>query len=278
MKFTCLLTSFLAAASLVCSAVSLPNSLKTEKQGAILWNGVKISHDVIYGKWQSARKEVPEIHRNNGKLTVTQTHIYPDSSGKGSISLTPLTENSFQLESKDEIPAGIKPNLRYLSLTVPVANAGKIIFSTPKGTREFRFPEKYGKMILGHFHQVSKAELFLKDGCRLVFHPGGKTVYLQDDRPFSKRPGQSETFSIRIWHSGDVFSCKMETLPVKNTLLDLTPVATRPVRDDIAEDCRGGWTDQGAQNDLRMFKPGNYSYRTIRFQVKKPNVIAVAGK
>lgn len=278
MKFTCLLTSFLAAASLVCSAVSLPNSLKTEKQGAILWNGVKISHDVIYGKWQSARKEVPEIHRNNGKLTVTQTHVYPNASGKGSISLTPLTENSFQLESKDEIPAGIKPNLRYLSLTVPVANAGKIIFSTPKGTREFRFPEKYGKMILGHFHQVSKAELFLKDGCRLVFHPGGKTVYLQDDRPFSKRPGQSETFSIRIWHSGDVFSCKMETLPVKNTLLDLTPVATRPVRDDIAEDCRGGWTDQGAQNDLRMFKPGNYSYRTIRFQVKKPNVIAVAGK
>ncbi len=277
MKLSYLPALFLFAA-LTCSAVSLPDSLKTEKQGSILWNGIRISHSVIYGKWQSARKETPEIRQNNGTLTITQTHLYPNASGKGTISLIPLTENSFQLESKDEIPAGIKPNLRYLSLAVPVVNAEKLIFTSQDGSKEFHFPEKYSTMILGHFHRITRAELVLKDGSRLVLHPGGKTIYLQDDRPFSKRPGQNETFSIRIWHPGDNFSCRLETRAVRNLPLDLTPIATRPVRDDIAEDCRGGWTDQGAQNDLRMFKPGCYSFRTIRFQVKKPNVVAIAGK
>lgn len=278
MKWNLLPTALFMTLLLPLSGAELPQGVKAETDGSVSWNGIKISHTNVFGKWQTARREKAEINRQGDRILVRQNHLYPNSAGKGLITLTPIGKNAFQLESRDEVPADIKPNLRYLSLSVPTDNAGKIIFTNPKGTQEFHFPEQYKKMILGHFYQVRKAELCLKDGNRLTFYPQGNTLFLQDDRKFGKRPGQNETFSIRIWHSGNTFSTKVETATVKNTLLDLSAIADRPVRDDIAEDGKGGWTDQGAQNDLRMFQPGIYSAKTIRFEVKQPKVVAIAGK
>ena len=273
-----LFSSILTAVSLAAFAANLPASLKTEKNGNVTWNGIRIFHTNFYGKWQTARKEAAEIHKSGNRLVIKQNHIYPDSAGKGTVTLTPLTDSSFQLDSKDEIPAKIKPTLRYLCLNVPTGNAEKIRLTNTSGAREIQFPEKYSEMNLGIFHRISKAELFLKDGNRIAFYPENNTVCIQDDRKFGNRPGQNDTFSIRIWHSGNEISAKLETKTVQSTPLDISPIADRPVRDDIADDGRGGWTDQGAQNDLRMFRPGSYSYKTIRFQVKKPSVIAIAGK
>ena len=184
-----LLPAVLCLALLLPAAgAELPQGVKAETNGSVSWNRIAISHTNVFGKWQTARREKAEISRQGDRLLIRQNHLYPNSAGKGLITLTPIGKNAFQLESKDEVPADIKPNLRYLSLSVPTDNAEKIIFTNSKGTQEIHFPEQYKKMILGHFYQVRKAELCLKDGNRLTFYPQENTVFLQDDRKFGKRP------------------------------------------------------------------------------------------
>lgn len=49
--------------------------------------------------------------------------------------------------------------------------------------------------------------------------------------------------------------------------LPLTGAANTGFTDDIANDRKGGWTDQGAENDLRTFPQGRQTFAGIPFQI-----------
>ncbi len=51
--------------------------------------------------------------------------------------------------------------------------------------------------------------------------------------------------------------------------IDLTPYANRALADDVAEDGKGGWTDQGPTGDLRTFPTGRQTFQGIPFEVGK---------
>lgn len=55
------------------------------------------------------------------------------------------------------------------------------------------------------------------------------------------------------------------TLPVS-----LAPVANMGFADESSADGKGGWTDQGGDNDLRMFKPGRFTVDSLTFDVTEP--------
>ena len=52
--------------------------------------------------------------------------------------------------------------------------------------------------------------------------------------------------------------------------IDLRTIMNRGFADEIDGDGKGGWTDQGAQNDLRMMVPGKYRWGGIRFDIVDP--------
>ncbi len=52
--------------------------------------------------------------------------------------------------------------------------------------------------------------------------------------------------------------------------LSLREIANRGFRDDVAGDDRGGWTDQGPDNDLSTFKPGRFSVSNVTFEILDP--------
>jgi hypothetical protein len=49
--------------------------------------------------------------------------------------------------------------------------------------------------------------------------------------------------------------------------IDLTPFANRGLIDDVGEDGKGGWTDQGPKGDLRTFPTGRQNFGGIPFAI-----------
>ena len=49
--------------------------------------------------------------------------------------------------------------------------------------------------------------------------------------------------------------------------VDLTPYANRSLADDVAEDGKGGWSDQGPDADLRSFPTGKQSFHDVPFTI-----------
>ena len=55
------------------------------------------------------------------------------------------------------------------------------------------------------------------------------------------------------------------------TACDLTKLLNRPLADDIDNDGKGGWTDQGPTMDLRNLQAGDYTWNHVAFRVPKGN-------
>ncbi len=49
--------------------------------------------------------------------------------------------------------------------------------------------------------------------------------------------------------------------------VDLSSLANRGLIDEVADDSRGGWTDQGPKADLREFTPGRQTFHGVPFEV-----------
>jgi hypothetical protein len=58
--------------------------------------------------------------------------------------------------------------------------------------------------------------------------------------------------------------------PANATPLDLSRVANMGFVDPVGDDGKGGWTDQGPDNDLRSLKPGKYAFCGLDFTIIDP--------
>jgi outer membrane protein assembly factor BamB/predicted phosphodiesterase len=60
------------------------------------------------------------------------------------------------------------------------------------------------------------------------------------------------------------------------TPCDLAALLNRPLKDDVDGDGKGGWTDQGAQTDLRNLHAGDHTYNGVAFRVAEGNACFIA--
>ena len=60
--------------------------------------------------------------------------------------------------------------------------------------------------------------------------------------------------------------------------IDIRKAANSTYSDETANDDKGGWTDQGAANDLRMFKPGLVTKHGVPFRTIDPKTKNKEGK
>lgn len=62
----------------------------------------------------------------------------------------------------------------------------------------------------------------------------------------------------------------MRYVPYEAKHVDMSSVMNMGFRDDVAEDRKGGWTDQGPDNDLSAMKSGRQTMNGISFQIVDP--------
>ena len=118
-----------------------------------------------------------------------------------------------------------------------------------------------------------------KDNELVIHLPAGRLVisgafglFYQDGRKFNR---QSFSLSLLFRPSaGNVRNADLELTmqydPDRSQPVDLKSVMNRGFRDAVPEDGKGGWTDQGPENDLAALQPGSYTFAGIPFQVVNP--------
>ncbi len=144
--------------------------------------------------------------------------------------------------------------------------------------KELRLPLEAGETLA---QDVRTLVFMLPNGKTLTVQPRG--VHYVDNRRFGKR---SCSFRCTLGRVDHVYSGTFRfTLGnVGQRQLDLKPYATRDFKDEVAEDDKGGWTDQGPGNDLRMITPGLLTFGGITYSVidaaknNGKSVLALAGE
>ncbi len=116
--------------------------------------------------------------------------------------------------------------------------------------------------------EVTELVIPLTEG-KLVLK-GGFQLRIQDDRAY----GQS-AYMLRIGFRRDsatLYSLELTcSAPAyQSTPVDLRGAVNMGFADEVADDRKGGWTDQGSDNDLRMLKPGRKSLGGIDFDLIDP--------
>ncbi len=115
--------------------------------------------------------------------------------------------------------------------------------------------------------EVRELEIPLEQGVLAI--RGGFRLLLQDDRPFGR-----ESYSMRISFtpaSGKISASELQlsiaAREYRSYPLDLSGAANAGFTDEIPGDRKGGWTDQGAENDLSALPAGVQRWKGIDFSI-----------
>ena len=175
-------------------------------------------------------------------------------------------ELSVSLKSDAPIPT----NELALLLRLPVEKfAGRKI--TVDGGNS-TFPAEYEENSASILSKPSFNSLSLQCQDFKLCGSAGDGIIIQDDRKY-KQP----FYSIRIrlpLPSGEVASSsiklKLSAVPYDTKPLSMKGAMNFGFADEVAGDGKGGWTDQGPENDLRMMKPGLAKLGGVSFDIVDP--------
>lgn len=158
-----------------------------------------------------------------------------------------------------------------LSTSMPVERfyGRELLIDGKKVTLPQEYQRKQGNQI---YSGVAREVILPIRRGKLIFR-GNFRLYLQDDRAYQGRNYAMRLlftpFHGRITRTALDLSIAFE--PYRSTPLDLSAVVNMGFADEKADDRRGGWTDQGADNDLRMIPVGRQRWAGVEFEILDPS-------
>ncbi len=207
------------------------------------------------------------LTRFSGKWTLIQGRAAADCR----IEARRVGGNTFDLGWKLSSPSPVPTQALALELMLPVwSTFGKPVLL---GSEEFLFPEEPGSdSTVARREGVRRMEFPLQNGALILETGEPVDVLLADFRVFG-----STSFAARILFpigkeqfSDSEFSMRMTFIPYEVSPVDIRKAVNMGFRDDVPEDGKGGWTDQGPTNDLRAMKPGKVAVAPVTFDVIDP--------
>jgi len=211
----------------------------------------------------------PEIGRDGASITVRsllEKEKLPDSE----IIYRRISDLEWEASYQLKYPADFKLNFAALELEMPVARmVGKTV---EYQGRNYVFPENTDKtkgFAFGVFENVSEFRLPLARGILTVTFPEPcKKVMLNDNRFFNLAV---KNYSCRIMMNTENresrISLKMAYSPYEIQSVPLGNAANRTFSDPVAGDGKGGWTDQGPEQDLSPLAPGLLEVAPAKFRI-----------
>jgi len=273
-----------AAAGLMAAQTALcqqkfPSELVFDKSGAFKFDDLSFQATHYDSSWR---------YSGQGGHSVQPDAGFPSSKPglfelQGSFQLTPplsfkfeekamaLDANGIQYSFKVKSPGSpVESNELSLSVSLPCASfAGK---SVSLDGKSFELPAEFAetKAVIGSSQSCERLEIPCSNGWMTV--EGKFKALVQDGRKF-----KGDSYAIRLGFSpngGKIdessISLKISLKPFDARPLDISKQANMGFRDETAGDAKGGWTDQGPENDLRMFKPGRQKLGGLLFDVLDP--------
>ena len=242
---------------------------------------LNFSFMLVDSKWRGGKfRDAVTQKLENGGVKNDYQGDFGKANGSFSCSLLPVkgNKNAFQLTAQCRYPESVTPGVRALNVEIPVNEVSKLVLFRNGKTVEIKFPKEYKKMELGVYGHCSGGELHLTNG-RILAFKSKHTIYLQDSRKF-----KLTSFGMRFWFSGNDLSITFEVRKPEFKTIPFDGSANRSFKDDAADDGKGGWTDQGPSNDLRMLPAGKMVLKGVPFQNAdekksgRPGAIVVAGE
>lgn len=168
-------------------------------------------------------------------------------------------------------PQPVHANLLCLSLELPASQYGgeRLQF----GKQNIELPKQFSaKDVIRFFSDAEQLRIPLQSGELRISGRSKLFLQIQDNRKWGVN-----TFSVNFMFSrpnGELTQSglflKIAFSPHSSTPISLVPAANMEFRDDVPADGKGGWTDQGPDNDLRDIPPGEQTFCGIRFLIAAP--------
>ncbi len=135
--------------------------------------------------------------------------------------------------------------------------------------KRYKFPTQHEKTVLSKHQKVKSIEVVTNKG---VLRMTGDSLNLlvQDNTQWSQE------YLVRVFlkPSNDgkklSFDGELAFLPIQSLPIPLGDAANSTYDDEVADDGKGGWTDQGSEIDFRQFPGGKVEYNNVTFQTAVP--------
>ena len=260
-----------AAAMLpVLPAAELPSDVEFGKKGTFQVGGAQFEMQcwtpewgrVSSGQWQEVKSS-----KANGGLSFSGILSYGGSKGKVVEEIRPTGKDSFSFKVDFNFPEKIDAGsfcgaFSLTSLLPGVMVDGKYV-KLPPGKDS---PHVYSN------YKAKKLQFDAGGGYEITVTGNPLKFMIQDNTSFG-----GVNHSIRIYMTPDTgmldkssFKVDFKVDRVQSLPVSLASAANFGFADEVAGDGKGGWTDQGPNNDLRSFKPGRLTVDAISFDVVDP--------
>lgn len=175
-----------------------------------------------------------------------------------------IDESSFTVDFSLENETSPKMNSLALTVNLPAEMKGKTLLLDGK---PLALPVEMDEKNIS-LHTVQGAELLVPISTGQLFFKGKLNLLVQDSRKWKGG------FDIRIYFSPQNGGAPKSTLnltagyrPFDSQIVPLRKAANMLFVDEVDGDKKGGWTDQGKENDLRQIKSGSLVAAGIRFEI-----------
>ena len=184
--------------------------------------------------------------------------------------LTEKEKNVWLYEADFYSPEPVPSTALFWKMDVPLSGG---TFHSEVDGKSFFSPEHYRKLTIYEPEKGSLNRMVtFQAGDHKVVMEGDFRVRIQDERRFKQNK-----VSLRIFpkDSGSLISrCRLQVKirleALKSVPINLSEAVNMGFADEVADDAKGGWTDQGPENDLACMKPGKLELGGIRFDILDP--------
>lgn len=272
----CLLLPLPLSAQSERATVPEVSGLEVNPSGQFFFDGISATASHYDADWrytgQHLSRPLPGFPKGDGKVWSTEVTLSPKGGGAPILlneQLERLSDTSFRVDYAASHGAGIGTKEMALQLGAPIrAVAGRSILVD--GT-EVRFPFTFEKRELFLGKEKIRRTLVLPGTNGTVTVEGVFSVLIQDSRG-SKADATTYQVRLRFSPAQGVFtkaglSATFRFAPHRVTSLSLRDAANFGFRDEVEGDEQGGWTDQGATNDLRILPSGPLEAAGVTFDI-----------
>lgn len=279
-----LLSASAIAAALSLPAAELPEAVKFNPNGSFRIGDAEFYIQSYSPSWTPALNGAWKERRAKlGKDGLTLSAVMTVSGQAADVTetVTPVTGSEFRLDFDAKFREPATVNALHGVFVLPAAGMTVTVDGRP-----VRLPAEYRDMSVYGNSKAKELTFSVAGGYDVTVAGNPLKLTVQDNRKFG-----SDTFSIRLGatpNSGKMSESKLALTfrisRVGTQKADLAKAANMGFADEVAGDGKGGWTDQGPDNDLRKLKPGTVQADGLAFEVLDPaknggkGALVLAGK